>query len=422
MNHPRQYVRSLYASYPKEVYPFVLASLVNSIGSALMWPLTTIYVHNILHRSYGEAGLVLLFQSLAGIVGQVVGGSLFHRLGARRLIVGSLALTALGQFALIPAKSWYPYIIVMAINGFLFAVTQPAVNAFIGFRWRGQQARLFNLVYVSNNAGVAIGTAAAGVLATISFNLTFAANGVSTVAFAVFFYLFMRKVRLDVEDPGVEGRLSGAENQTAWWLLARLRVYLFLGLGSTMIYLCTSAWSSGVAPYINSHGMSITLYSLLWTVNGLVILFGQPITTMIIRLFARGLPARLVASSLLYLAGFSLMWIFHGVFLDFIFGMILGTFGEMLINPTVPALISQTTGRAAPFYLGVVGGFGSFGRLVGPVLFGNMYDVAGLTPILLVTMCGTAIAAVLFYVHAVLSRKIRLDLSTHPQSPPLVET
>lgn len=50
-------------NYPKEALFFIIASFINSMGNALMWPLTTLYVHNVLHRSYGDAGFVLLLQS-----------------------------------------------------------------------------------------------------------------------------------------------------------------------------------------------------------------------------------------------------------------------------------------------------------------------------------------------------------------------
>ena len=66
---------------PRESYAFIAASLVNSIGSSLIWPLTTIYVHNALQRNYADAGLALFFQSLASILGQFAGGALYHRIG-----------------------------------------------------------------------------------------------------------------------------------------------------------------------------------------------------------------------------------------------------------------------------------------------------------------------------------------------------
>ncbi len=370
-----------------------------------MWPLTTIYVHNILHRSYGEAGLALFFQSLAGVGGQFIGGALYNKIGAKNLIVGSLLLSGFAQLGLIFAKSWYPYLEVMTINGFLMAVTMPAISAFIGFQWREQQFKLFNIVYVSNNIGVALGTTLAGILAEISFNLTFLLNGVTTIAFSMFFYLYLRRLEIKLADQEPIGLSPHSEVMSTWSLLRDYRAYLFVSLGSLLVWFSTSSWNSGIAPYLNERGMSLASYSFLWTVNGLVILFAQPLTTLFNRFITRSLGARLMASAIFYAIAFLFMWIFHHIYLYLVIGMAIATLGEMLISPSIPALITQTTGSSSPFYLGVVGGFGSAGRLIGPVLFGNMFDLWGISPILAVTTISSFFAIFLFAIQRNFTRQ-----------------
>lgn len=67
--------------YPREIKVFLIASLVNATGSALMWPLVTMYVFEELGRSMQDAGIVIAIQSFGGIAGQLLGGSLYHKLG-----------------------------------------------------------------------------------------------------------------------------------------------------------------------------------------------------------------------------------------------------------------------------------------------------------------------------------------------------
>ncbi|MCL6452427.1 MAG: MFS transporter [Alicyclobacillus sp.] len=402
MNALTQTAHKWVSGYPREAYAFVAASLMNAVGNALLWPLTTIYVHNVLHRSYGEAGFVLLFQSLAGIVGQLLGGGLYHRLGAKRLIVGSLLLTGCAQWGLIFAKAWSLYILVMAVNGLLNSITMPAVNAFIGFRWPTQRERLYNAVYVFNNIGVAVGTTLAGLLAAVSFNLTFLFDGFSTIGFGVFFWVFLRRTGHS-EDGAADALPLGARPQAELpgigWLLRDYRLYLFLAVGAVLATVSTSAWNSGVAPYLNQQGLSPATYSFLWTVNGLTILFGQPLTTFLNRRVTQSLYHRLTVSALLYAVGFGFMLALHRAYGELVVGMVICTFGEMLMNPTQPALIAQTTGKSAPFYLGLVGGCSSIGRLIGPPVFGNLFDTAGVTPILATSAAATAAAAVMFAAH-----------------------
>jgi MFS family permease len=407
MQKLRESIRSFTTGYPRESYVFIFASLLNAIGNAMMWPLVTIYVHNVLHRTYAEAGVVLLLQSAAGIVGQFLGGSLYHRVGPKRLIVSSLILTGVAQLCLIVAKAWIPYICIMVLNGFLFSVTMPAVNAFVGFRWPQQQARLFNSIYVFNNMGVAIGTSLAGVLAAISFNLTFLIDGISTAGFGIFFLVFFNRINLTGESRMENGLPRQSAGSGLRPLLLDYRLYLFLALGSMLVMVSTSAWNTGVAPYLNSKGLSPAVYSLLWTVNGIVIVVGQPLTSLLNRLLTRSLYARLISSALFYAVGFGFMLLLHTNYIDLVIGMIVCTFGEMLLNPSIPAIVSQTTGRSAPFYLGLVGSVGSVGRLVGPPLYGALFDSFGVTPILLVSTIATAAGAGFFVVHRLFRAQLR---------------
>jgi MFS family permease len=390
-------------SYPKESYFLILASLINAVGSAMLWPLTTIYVHNILHRSYGEAGFVLFCQSIASVFGQFTGGSLFHRLGAKKLIVGSLVFAGVAQLTLIVAKDWIPYVAMMTLNGFLSATTMPAVNAFIGFRWKHERYRLFNAVYVCNNAGVAVGTTLAGLLAAVSFNLTFLFDGLTTIGFGVFFFFFLGRMDLgDESELSVGAGLRGESR--VWSLMRNYRMYLFLALGTMMISVTTSAWNSGIAPFLNDEGKSPATYSFLWTINGLIILFGQPLISVLNHFVTKSLYGRLISSALFYTIGFGFMLTEHDKYAFLIVGMMICTFGEMLIAPTNPALITQTTGKSAPFYLGVVGGVGNLGRLIAPPLFGSLFDIFGISPILIIAVGMAFCAALLFTIHSGLQK------------------
>ncbi|NJJ39366.1 MFS transporter [Paenibacillus apii] len=127
-------------NYPREVKVFLAASLINATGSALMWPLITMYVYGELGRSMQDAGLVILIQSLGGIAVQLLGGSLYHKVGVSRLIVGALAMNALVLF--IGNSIWNtgvsPFIIseglpkkyygfLWTLNGILIFAAQPLV-------------------------------------------------------------------------------------------------------------------------------------------------------------------------------------------------------------------------------------------------------------------------------------------------------
>ncbi|MCL6489483.1 MAG: MFS transporter [Alicyclobacillus mali] len=378
---------------PKETYAFLVARLFNAMGSAFIWPLTTIYVHNVLHGNYAIAGWVLFGQSLAGALGQFAGGAMYHRLGPMRLIVGSLLLTALAQWSLMLAHSLPPYAAAIAANSFLISATQPAMNAFVGNRWKPFSARLFNTMYVMTNIGIAVGTALAGVIASVSFTLTFFLNGLLTMSFAAFMWWFLLRLGPETEDAPIDAMPQ--IDRSAWQLFRNYRVYALLGAGMLALSLALAAWNSGVAPYLNQTGHRPDAYSVLWTVNGMLILVGQPVTGWIKRRVTQP-TAQLVLSSALYAAAFAGIAMAHRAYPALVAGMVVATFGEMLNAPTVPELLTRMTGPHAAFYLGLVGAIGNVGSLLGPVLFGHLFDLAGISPILWVATGASILATAAF--------------------------
>ncbi|MBF8377116.1 MFS transporter [Alicyclobacillus mali] len=388
---------------PKETYAFLVARLFNAMGSAFIWPLTTIYVHNVLHGNYAAAGWVLFGQSLAGALGQFAGGAMYHRLGPMRLIVGSLLLTALAQWSLMLARSLPPYAVAIAANSFLISATQPALNAFVGNRWKPFSARLFNTMYVMTNIGIAVGTALAGVIASVSFTLTFFLNGLLTMSFAAFMWRFLQRLGPETEDAPIDAMPQ--IDRSTWQLFRNYRVYALLGAGMLALSLALAAWNSGVAPYLNQTGHRPDAYSVLWTVNGMLILVGQPVIGWIKRRVAQS-TAQLILSSALYAAAFAGMAMAHRAYPALVAGMVVATFGEMLNAPTVPELVTRMTGPHAAFYLGLVGAIGNVGSLLGPVLFGHLFDLAGISPILWVATGASILATAAFAGYARVVRRL----------------
>ncbi|MCQ4088088.1 MFS transporter [Saccharibacillus sp. JS10] len=389
--------------YPKEIQALLLASLINSTGSALMWPLTTIYVFGELGRSMQDAGLVILLQSLGGIAGQLMGGAMYYRIGVKKLLVGSLALNALSLFALpFVSSHWHLYMFTMLIVGFSNAMTLPAIQAFIGFRFASRRGEIFNTIYVGNNIGIALGTALSGPLAQLSFPLTFILNGCTCVLFAVYFFVYLNRVQREETSSDevsltelTEKKKSKSEGQ-AWTLLMNTRVYLYIGLGALFLWLGNCIWNGGISPAILSEGKPPAQYSLLWTMNGILIFALQPLISWIKKVCARRPESQMTAGSLFYLAGYLVILMFpqYGAMVA---AMFLATIGEILFQPAMPAFISERTRIHAPFYLGVSGGIAQAGRVIGPYIMGILYDRGGLEPVAICAVVA-AILSFLFFV------------------------
>ncbi|WP_336773272.1 MFS transporter [Paenibacillus sp. MMO-58] len=401
------------SQYPKEMKVFLIASLINAIGSALMWPLVTMFVFDQLGRSMSDAGLVILVQSIGGIAGQLLGGALYHRVGVKKLIIGALALNAAGLL-LLPALShaWTVFIVMMGLIGLFNALSMPAIQAFIGFRFAKQRGELFNIVYIANNIGVAVGTALSGFLADVSYSLSFVLNGVTSGVFALFFLFYLQRVGTAGGDHSAEPmrKKRDASGASLWHLVTDVRLYLFMALGGMLINLGNSIWNTGVSPFIIEHGMSKQMFGYLWTLNGILIFVAQPVTNLIKRVAASSIKAQLTASAVLYMSGYTVILIMHS-FSGMVLGMILTTLGEMLIAPAIPAFLSENSGKNAPFYLGLTGGIGSAGRVIGPYMMGGLYDGGGLTPVAWLAVITAAVSVGSFLIHSLVNKKNRASAS-----------
>lgn len=335
--------------YPKEVQVFLAASLINSAGGSLMWPLITMYVFDELGRNMADAGLVVMVQAMGGIVGQLLGGALYHRIGVKKLIVGALGLNALGLFTLpFISDHWYIFMAMMGFIGFCNALSMPAIQAFIGYRFADRRGELFNVVYVANNIGVAVGTGLSGFLADLSYHLTFMMNGLTSALFALFFLRYLNGLDKQQGEVHLHKKTKSEPAGSIWSLLGNTRIYLFLGLGALFLWLGNSIWNSGVAPFIISEGLPKRSYGFLWTLNGILIFVAQPFTNWIKRWIAQSDSAQMTASAIFYLSAYVVI-IGIQSYPGMVLAMVLATFGEMLISPAIPSFISEHAFRQRHF-------------------------------------------------------------------------
>lgn len=72
---------------PKEIWWLVIGMAINITGASFLWPLNTIYMNEVLGKSLSTAGVVLMVNAFGMVVGNLIGGTLFDRLGGYRTIM-----------------------------------------------------------------------------------------------------------------------------------------------------------------------------------------------------------------------------------------------------------------------------------------------------------------------------------------------
>src|SRR3954452_234081 len=97
----RTYFRSLDPQLPRDVYVLQFGGLLNAFGNGVVLPFLIIYLHNVRGISLGLAGLAAATQSATALASGFVGGTLSDRIGAKRVLLGTLAIMTVA-FALMP--------------------------------------------------------------------------------------------------------------------------------------------------------------------------------------------------------------------------------------------------------------------------------------------------------------------------------
>ena len=344
-----------------------LASLLNNTGAAFLWPLTTMYMHNYLHESLTTAGVVMLLMSICMMVGNYLGGWLFDHWDQYQTAVLGVTISTVAIFTLIFAHGWPWFAVLMMLNSLGDGINMTIVNSYGSLVSDHSSRYVFNYIYMAFNVGVVIGTLAVGVLLPISVVLVF------TVATVFYFLLalvvvFALKVRVPLppKTPRSREKLASRSHQQALVL-----IWLIL-LNFVTIHLSYSLWESVMAVHMTNMGIPFYAYSLLWTLNGVLIIVGQPLVNKLSP-YVR-LSSQIMVGILIFASSFLLL-IFARNLWAFVLDFVLLTIGEMASFAGLPAWIAQlTTVNEAGHYQGLLNIMMSIGRAIGPLYGGFVID------------------------------------------------
>lgn len=373
---------------PRALWLLIIGMAVNVTGNSFLWPLNTIYIHDHLGKSLSMAGVVLMLNSAASVIGNLYGGSLFDKIGGFKSILLGICISLSALIGLTFWHGWPEYIIFLTIIGFGSGVTFPAMYAMAGMVWKEGGRKAFNAVYIAQNLGVAVGASLGGVLADYSFELIFLANTVMYIIFlliAVFGY------------KGISTGIAKQANslQDAALVKGRKNLYalLILCLGYLLCWVGYVQWMTTIASYTQEINISLSQYSLLWTINGALIVLGQPLLNGLLKRLATTLKIQILIGIAIFIVSFLIAGN-ASAFSGFIVAMIILTIGEMFIWPAVPTIAFDLAPKGREgFYQGIVNSTATGGRMIGPLLGGLLVDLYSMSALFYV-LIGLFIIAV----------------------------
>jgi len=95
----RQYwrLRSVYNEYPRHFWTLLFATLIDSVGGAILFPFFTLYITQKFGVGMTTVGMIFGTFAVSSMVGSTIGGALADRLGRKPLILFGLVVSAMSS-------------------------------------------------------------------------------------------------------------------------------------------------------------------------------------------------------------------------------------------------------------------------------------------------------------------------------------
>ncbi|EPD51162.1 hypothetical protein HMPREF1208_01128 [Staphylococcus sp. HGB0015] len=390
---------------PKEIWWLVIGMAINITGASFLWPLNTIYMSQALGKSLSTAGVVLMVNSFGMIAGNLLGGTLFDKLGGYRTIMLGTIISLCATLLLNLFHGWPWYAVWLIMLGFGGGMIIPAIYAMAGAVWPQGGRQTFNAFYLAQNIGVALGAALGGVVAELSFNYIFMAN---LAMYVVFFFIALFNFNMDyhatVKQHETIEEIAHLQNKK------HFNALLLLCVMFACCWITYVQWQTTIASFTQSIGISMSQYSLLWTINGVLILIGQPLITPIVQFFKGQLKKQLYFGLFVFILSF-LVTSFAKSFSIYVVGIVIMTFAEMFVWPAVPTIANALAPKGRQgVYQGIVNSASTVGKAFGPLIGGILVDLYNMQ-VMFLSMIGLLVIAMIFL--SIYDRKVDPKILYH---------
>ncbi|MFZ5908725.1 MAG: MDR family MFS transporter [Chloroflexota bacterium] len=408
--------QQIYREFPSRFWLVVGVMFIDRIGGTMLFPFFSLYITQKFEVGMTQAGIILGFFSIFGMVGSMIGGALTDKFGRRSLILFGLVFSAVTTLAFGLVEEFNMLFPLAVITGLLSDIAGPAHQAMIAdILPEEQRAEGFGILRVVANMSWIIGPTIGGFIATRSFLYLFIIDAVISCIVAVLFYLMIAETKPEAHAE-TEAQ-SVLQTFAGYGAVLRDFAYMAFILASILMLLAYQQMYSTLSVYLrDNHGISPQEYGFLMSTSAITVILFQFWVTRRIR---HRPPFLMMAfGSLFYMLGFGLFG-FVAAFWLFALNIVIVTIGEMIVVPTSQALAAnfapaEMRGR----YMAVFGTSWAIPAIFGPAAAGMILD--NLNPNLLWYLAGMlcAVAALGYYaLHARLGKQKRFAPAPPGQEP-----
>ena len=152
-------IERIYREYSPKYWTLILASFIDRLGGALIFPFFALYVTDRFDVGMVEVGKMFAIFAVSGMVGSVLGGALTDKFGRRAILLFGLVFSALGSVLMGLVDRLNLFFVLAAFVGVLGDIAGPAHQAMVAdlVPEEDKRAEAYGVLRVVANLAVTIG-------------------------------------------------------------------------------------------------------------------------------------------------------------------------------------------------------------------------------------------------------------------------
>lgn len=311
--------------------------LISSAGSSMIWPFLMIYVSGKLSLPLSTVATLITINATTSLVSSLFAGSIADHRGRKIVMVISLVTNGLIYLFMSQANTYLAFAILMFLTGASNPLYQVGADAMLAdLIIDKDRPQAYAIQRTFNNAGIAIGPAIGGFIASRSYTIAFMG-----AAAGMLIYGFLLIIRAsETLRPSTEADLNLTRSKFGGYetVLHDQKYISFVFLIALGLIAPAMMWVLLAVYAKYNFGLSENLYGWIPTTNALMCVFLQVIVTRSARHFSNLSVA--IAGMFVYAIGvgsIALMTNFWGFWLS----MVIITMGELLLIPTTTTFVAN---------------------------------------------------------------------------------
>jgi len=362
--------------YPGQFWLMALGMLISTIGASMIWPFLMIYVSERLVMPMTAVASLLTINSAVVLISSFMAGPIIDRFGRKWMMVASLALNGIYFLFLGQADTYLSFALLMVMGGLVNPVYRVGADAMLADLIPPEKRiDAYSIMRLSNNAGIAIGPAIGGFIASTSYGLAFLFAASGMIAYSLLLVIFARETL--PTGPAI-GDTPSIQREKLGGYLTILKDLPFMRvvLAFIMVTVCASTMWVLMPVYAKqNYQIPESLYGFIPTTNALMVVFLQLFVT---RITKRHPPLLVMMAGAAFYTVATISVSFAHAFWGFWIAMVIMTIGELVIVPTSSTYVANLAPTAKRGrYMSIYGLSWGAATGIGSLLGGFLNDFFG---------------------------------------------